>query len=98
MKEYENLLYEVVQRPRPEATAGDSKTQHERQVIDDLQDALACGKITETQFRANVKIVFVAGHEDVQHLLNSTFYEIGTNTVSSANKTPSPPPLSDIKL
>ncbi|PGH30762.1 hypothetical protein GX50_06482 [[Emmonsia] crescens] len=80
VKEYENLLYEVVQRPRPEATAGDSKTQHERQVIDDLQDALACGKITETQFRANVKIVFVAGHEDVQHLLNSTFYEIGTNT------------------
>ncbi|OJD16309.1 hypothetical protein AJ78_03521 [Emergomyces pasteurianus Ep9510] len=80
VKEYEDLLYEVVQRPRPPVTVGDSKTPYERQVIDDLQDALACGDITETQFRANVKIVFVAGHEDVEHLLSSAFYVMGTKT------------------
>ncbi|OAX82776.1 hypothetical protein ACJ72_02864 [Emergomyces africanus] len=80
VKEYEDLLYEIVQRPRPQATEEGSKTPYERQVINDLQDALACGDITETQFRANVKIVFIAGHEDVQHLLSSAFYVMGTRT------------------
>ncbi|KAG5292846.1 Dit2 protein [Histoplasma ohiense] len=83
VKEYEDLLYEIVRVPRPRETPEDPMNQYERQVIDDLRDALDCRKITEVQFRANVKIIFVAGHEDVQHLLNSAFYEMGAKTVSS---------------
>ncbi|EEH46135.2 uncharacterized protein PADG_02285 [Paracoccidioides brasiliensis Pb18] len=77
VKEYEDLLYEIVQNLKPEATLNDLKPHDDVQVIDTLRGALACGKITETQFRANLKIVFVAGHEDVQHLLNSTLYALG---------------------
>ncbi|KAL2363896.1 hypothetical protein RJZ56_003182 [Blastomyces dermatitidis] len=80
VKEYEDLLYEVVRNPRPRTVSRDSSASGERQVIDDLREALVCGKITETQFRANMKIVFVAGHEDVQHLLDSALYEMGTKT------------------
>ncbi|EGC48831.1 conserved hypothetical protein [Histoplasma capsulatum var. duboisii H88] len=80
VKEYEDLLYEIVRVPRPREAPEDPMNQYERQVIDDLRDALDCGKITEVQFRANVKIIFVAGHEDVQHLLNSAFYEMGVKT------------------
>ncbi|PGH15794.1 hypothetical protein AJ79_02175 [Helicocarpus griseus UAMH5409] len=86
VKKYEDILYEIALRPRCQSTLvnddskGSNTTSEERQVIDDLKDALTRGKINETQFRANVKIVFLAGHEDVQHLLSSALYVLGTRT------------------
>ncbi|KAK2781743.1 hypothetical protein FQN53_000427 [Emmonsiellopsis sp. PD_33] len=78
-KEFDDLLYNTV-RSRPRTKPNNSDIPQERQVIDDLEDALINGKITEFQFRANVRIIFFAGHEDVQQLLDSAFYQLGVNT------------------
>ncbi|KAK2806017.1 hypothetical protein FQN50_006032 [Emmonsiellopsis sp. PD_5] len=78
-QEFDDLLYDIV-RNRPRAKPNSSDNPQERQVIDDLEDALINGKITEFQFRANVRIIFFAGHEDVQQLLDSAFYQLGVNT------------------
>ncbi|KAK2798375.1 hypothetical protein FQN51_007775 [Onygenales sp. PD_10] len=78
-KEFDDLLYNTV-RSRPRTRPNNSDIPQERQVIDDLEDALINGKITEFQFRANVRIIFFAGHEDVQQLLDSAFYQLGVNT------------------
>ncbi|KAF9770121.1 hypothetical protein IL306_012373 [Fusarium sp. DS 682] len=37
------------------------------------------GVINDTQFRSNLKIVFLTAHENVQQLLNSVFWELGNN-------------------
>lgn len=50
-------------------------------LIDLLDDALDSGRITDQQYRDNLKITFITGHENVQLLLNSLFWELGRNQV-----------------
>lgn len=47
------------------------------QVVDLLDAALDAGQITEEQYRSNIKITFLTGHENTQQLLNSAFYVLG---------------------
>lgn len=52
----------------------------EAQVVDLLNVALDRGIITETQYRANIKITFLTAHENAQQLLNSIFWELGKDS------------------
>lgn len=81
VKRFENLLYEVI-RDRPRT--GSEKKHHSDndQVIHMLEQALKEGKITEKQYRDNLKITFIVAHENTQLLLNSMFYQIGIDQVS----------------
>ncbi|KAF7715923.1 Uncharacterized protein PECH_005738 [Penicillium ucsense] len=74
MQEFGDLLCETVkQRPSHDETAdGD-------QVVDYLDRALKEGRITEEQYRANLKVTFLTAHENTQQLLNSTFWVLGQN-------------------
>ncbi|KAI4095896.1 MAG: hypothetical protein LQ339_007134 [Xanthoria mediterranea] len=76
VKQFENLLYELI-RDRPRT--GSEKKHHSDndQVIHMLEQALKEGKITEKQYRDNLKITFIVAHENTQLLLNSMFYQIG---------------------
>lgn len=48
-----------------------------------LEKALKEGKITQKQYRDNLKITFIVAHENTQLLLNSMFYQIGINKVGN---------------
>ena len=51
-------------------------------LINLLDDALDSGWIADRQYRNNLKIIFITGHENVQLLLSSLFWELGRNQVS----------------
>ncbi|KAF4635655.1 hypothetical protein G7Y89_g2450 [Cudoniella acicularis] len=78
MKEFEDKLYNIVlTNPRKERQA--TEKIKNKQVAQLLEEALDVGKINDTQFRANLKITFLTAHENVQQLMNSTFWELGKN-------------------
>lgn len=84
VRRFESLLYEIIQN----RTRTGSKKKHDarnNQVVHMLEEALKEGKITEKQYRDNLKITFIVGHENTQLLLNSMFYQIGSNQVSNLN-------------
>lgn len=86
MKEFEDLLYNTVRnRPNKDQTKSTPPSADD-QVIHMLERALDTGSITDEQFRANLKITFLTAHENFQQLLNSTFWELGSNTVSDSHK------------
>ena len=87
VREFEELLVQLV-RTRPRKINPYSKEDEKGRrrgdqsgelVIHLLERALDDGAITEAQFRANLKIVFLTAHENVQQLLNSVFWELGVN-------------------
>jgi len=78
MKEFEDLLYDLVKN-RPRNRSGKPRNPEDDLLIHMLDDALAEGKINDTQYRANLKITFLTAHENAQQLLNSVFWEMGTN-------------------
>ncbi|KAF7173042.1 hypothetical protein CNMCM6106_007180 [Aspergillus hiratsukae] len=51
----------------------------EEMVVHMLVDAYRDGRLTEKQFKDNLKIVFLTAHENAQQLVNSMFWEIGKN-------------------
>ncbi|KAI4265907.1 MAG: hypothetical protein L6R38_009096 [Xanthoria sp. 2 TBL-2021] len=70
--EFERVLMESV-RQRARVDGSNS-------VVDSLERALRDGRITDFQFRSNIKLVFVASHENIQMFLNSAMWELGNNT------------------
>lgn len=80
MKEFEDLLYDLVKN-RPRNRSGKPRNPEDDLLIHGLEDALEAGKITDEQYRANLKITFLTAHENAQQLLNSVFWEMGTNLV-----------------
>ena len=79
--EFENLLCKLVKNRPREKQGAPNCVQNDR-LIDALEKSRASGEINETQYRSNLKITFLAGHENVQQLLNSTFWALGKDTVS----------------
>ena len=81
VREFEELLVQLV-RNRPRKINPSNEKQGDQSgelVIHLLERALEEGVINETQFRANLKIIFLTAHENVQQLLNSIFWELGVN-------------------
>lgn len=83
MKEFENLLYDLVKN-RPRNRSGKPRDPGDDLLIHMLEDALKEGKINDEQYRANLKITFLTAHENAQQLLNSVFWELGQNQVRRA--------------
>lgn len=82
MKEFEDLLYDLVRnRPRKVLRKSPVKAQDEL-VVHLLERALEEGTLSEEQFRANLKITFLTSHENIQQLLNSAFWQLGHDQVS----------------
>ena len=82
MKEFEDLLYHLI-RNRPRKLERNEPVKPEDElVVHMLERALEEGRIDDTQFRANLKIVFLTAHENTQQLLNSTFWQLGSDQVS----------------
>lgn len=74
VKRFESLLCELI-RHRPQTGSDHDQVAHM------LERALKEGKITEKQYRDNLKITFIVAHENTQLLLNSMFYQIGIDQV-----------------
>ena len=70
---FEDTLVRAVRDPSCQLPPSDDKPT----LISSMEHALSSGAWTERQFRDNLKIVFIAGHENVQQLLNSLFYILG---------------------
>ncbi|KAJ5658938.1 Cytochrome monooxygenase xanG [Penicillium longicatenatum] len=75
MQEFGDLLCETVRKRAPATHEGNGT----EQVVDLLDRALKEGKITEEQYRNNLKVTFLTAHENAQQLLNSAFWELGNN-------------------
>lgn len=80
VQDFEDLLYQLV-RNRPRDGSIEKQSAKSGMLIDLLDDALESGSITDRQYRDNIKITFITGHENVQLLLNSLFFELGRNQV-----------------
>jgi unspecific monooxygenase len=77
MQEFGDLLCTTV-RQRPRTNQKDTNSDGD-QVVDYLDRALQENRITEEQYRANLKVTFLTAHENAQQLLNSTFWVLGQN-------------------
>ncbi|KAJ5464442.1 Cytochrome monooxygenase xanG [Penicillium daleae] len=81
MQEFGDLLCSTVrQRSANHSTNTKTPNPDGDQVVDYLDRALQENRITEEQYRANIKVTFLTAHENAQQLLNSTFWVLGTNT------------------
>lgn len=80
--QFEKTLYELIQS-RPGRSMEEKLNPDKDQVVHMLERALKEGRITEKQYRDNLKITFIVAHENSQLLLNSMFHQIGANKVSS---------------
>lgn len=87
MKEFEDRLYHTVRKRRFKYD-DEKKILEKKQVVHLLEEALDAGDITDRQFRSNIKITFLTAHENVQQLLNSTFWELGKTQVRTRESTP----------
>jgi len=80
MKEFDDTLYHMV-RTNPRKQTREKDNTSNDQVVHALEEALESGKITDRQFRSNLKITFLTAHENTQQLLNTTFWELGKDQV-----------------
>lgn len=78
VERFEQSLYSMVRGKREAQVLGRDEV-----VSHLLQTALEEGKISDRQFRSNLKIIFMVGHENIQFLLTSAILEMGRNTVWS---------------
>ncbi|KAH8728388.1 cytochrome P450 [Phaeosphaeriaceae sp. PMI808] len=77
MKEFDDLLYDLVKnRPRKIERKEPIAPQDEL-VVHMMERALEDGRLTDEQYRANLKIVFLTAHENTQQLLNSAIWQFG---------------------
>ncbi|KAL8833229.1 MAG: hypothetical protein Q9170_004393 [Blastenia crenularia] len=76
VQRFESLLCNLVQN-RPQHTSEKGSGADSDQVVHLLEKALKEGRITEKQYRDNLKITFIVAHENIQLLLNSMLYQIG---------------------
>jgi unspecific monooxygenase len=51
-----------------------------------LKDALDSGQITHLQYRSNLRITFMVGHDNIEFLLLSAMWVLGKDTVSAIIK------------
>ncbi|EAW14843.1 cytochrome P450 monooxygenase xanG [Aspergillus clavatus NRRL 1] len=79
MHEFGDTLADKVLAQMDDATAKGQKPEEE-QVVHMLVAAYRDGRLTQKQFKDNLKIVFLTAHENAQQLVNSMFWEIGKNT------------------
>ncbi|KAF2201232.1 P450 family sporulation-specific N-formyltyrosine oxidase Dit2 [Delitschia confertaspora ATCC 74209] len=82
MQEFEDLLFNLV-RNRPRKLERKEKREtvkpEDELVVHMLERALEDGRLTEKQYRDNLKIVFLTAHENTQQLLNSMFWQLGVD-------------------
>lgn len=71
MHEFDDRLYTQI----TDMLAGNES---EEMVSHMLGAAFKAGRITERQFRDNLKITFLTAHENAQQLVNSMFWQLGT--------------------
>jgi Cytochrome P450 len=77
MHEFDNRLYTMIMNMLHKRTQ-DKPTQSEEMVSHMLGEAYTSGRITEKQFRDNLKITFLTAHENAQQLVTSMFWQLGT--------------------
>lgn len=82
VSQFEKILCELIQN-RPRQSIDEKSNSDKDQVVHMLERALKEGRITDKQYRDNLKITFIVAHENSQLLLNSMFYQIGADQVSS---------------
>ncbi|KAJ5775112.1 uncharacterized protein N7511_000123 [Penicillium nucicola] len=75
MHEFDNRLFAKVMDMLETHEKSPSKS--EEMVSHMLGEAYKSGRITEKQFRNNLKITFLTAHENTQQLVNSMFWQLG---------------------
>ncbi|RHZ60379.1 hypothetical protein CDV55_100029 [Aspergillus turcosus] len=87
MHEFGDTLMATV-LARIDRNRGHEKGNAEEMVVHMLVAAYRDGRLTEKQFKDNLKIVFLTAHENAQQLVNSMFWEIGKNIVRPSPSLP----------
>ena len=81
MKEFDDLLYNLVRENPRRNERKRLLAARDEVLIDALERALDDGRLTDQQFRANIKLIALTGHENIQQLLNASFWKLGTDQV-----------------
>lgn len=81
VKELDHLLYHLVRENPRKFERERSVDPRDELLIHRLEQALDEGRITDHQFRSNLKLLFLTGHENTQQLLHASFLKLGTDQV-----------------
>lgn len=81
MKEFDDLLYHLVRENPRKSERKKPLDARDEVVIHALERALDDGRITDHQFRSNLKLIALTGHETTQQLLNASIWKLGTDQV-----------------
>ena len=76
MREFDNRLYLMIMTMLHKRMQT-NPTQSGEMVSHMLGEAYTSGRITEKQFRDNLKITFLTAHENAQQLVTSMFWQLG---------------------
>lgn len=76
IREFDHALYTTVRRHTSSGVKGTNTV-----VSQLLESALTEGKITDTQFRANLTITLMVGHDNAEFFLASSMMVLGQNQV-----------------
>ncbi|KAJ5575591.1 hypothetical protein N7535_002517 [Penicillium sp. DV-2018c] len=77
MKEFDDILYDKIMAMLEQRSKATDQPKSEEMVSHMLGAAYKAGRITEKQFRDNMKITFLTAHENAQQLVNSMFWQLG---------------------
>ncbi|KAJ5941632.1 hypothetical protein N7516_001800 [Penicillium verrucosum] len=79
MREFDNRLYAMIMNMLQKRTQEKPPQSEEKEMVSHmLGEAYTSGRITEKQFRDNLKITFLTAHENAQQLVTSMFWQLGT--------------------
>ncbi|KAJ5958084.1 Cytochrome P450 [Penicillium vulpinum] len=78
MHEFDDRLYAKIMTMLHKRSESKDTPQSEEMVSHMLGEAYTSGRITEKQFRDNLKITFLTAHENAQQLVTSMFWQLGT--------------------
>lgn len=81
MKEFDDLLYHLVRENPLKSERKKPLDPRDEVFIHALERALDDGRISDEQFRANLKLIVLTGHENTQQLLITSIWKLGTDQV-----------------
>lgn len=81
MKEFDNLLYQLVRENPRKLERKKPLDARDEVFIHALERALDDGRISDRQFRANLNLIVLTGHENTQQLLIASIWKLGTDQV-----------------
>ena len=86
MRELENMLFHMVRNNPRKLEQKEPVAPQDELVVHMLERAFDERRLNETQFKGNLKILWLTAHENTQQLLTTMFWKLGTDQVRKIDR------------